>query len=67
MKHSNTHHSMQQYRRSMQIRQRSERRSRGVTGDIDDCGVGVTPQMCNRVTNHGEMGLFSWPAMVQPL
>ena len=42
------------YRRSMQRR----RRSRGVTGD---CGVGVTPQMCNRVTNHGDMGSFSRP------
>ena len=30
--------------------------SRGVTGD---CSVGVTPQMCNRVTNHGDMGTFS--------
>ena len=25
-------------------------------------GVGVTPQMCSRVTNHGEMGTFSRPA-----
>ena len=24
-----------------------------------DCGVGITPQMCNRVTNHGDMGTFS--------
>ena len=31
---------------------------RGVFGD---CGVGVTPQMCNRVTNHGDMGTFSKP------
>ena len=22
-------------------------------GDICDCVVGITPQMCNRVTNHG--------------
>ena len=25
-------------------------------------GVGVTPQMCNTVTNHGDMGTFSRPA-----
>ena len=31
---------------------------RGVFGD---CGVGVTPQMCNRVTNHGDMGTFRRP------
>ena len=35
---------------------------RGVSGD---CGVGITPQMCNRVTNHGDMSTFSKPgAMV---
>ena len=28
-----------------------------------DCGVGITPQMCNRVTNHGEMGTFSKPVV----
>ena len=33
----------------------------GVFGDIGDCGVGITPQMCNRVTNHGDMGTFSKP------
>ena len=27
-----------------------------------DCSVGVTLQMCNRVTNHGDMGTFSRPA-----
>ena len=32
-------------------------------GDIGDCGVGITPQMCNRVTNHGDMGTFSKPAL----
>ena len=32
-----------------------------VFSDIGDCGVGVTPQMCNRVTNHGDMGTFSRP------
>ena len=68
-------HSMWQYRRSMRRHRRSaRRRSRGVTGDIGaelpsywcgvngDCGVGITPQMCNRVTNHGDMGIFSKPA-----
>ena len=33
----------------------------GVYGDIGDCGVGITPQMCNRVTNHGYMSTFSKP------
>ena len=37
------------------------RRSRGVSRDIGDRCVGVTPQMCNRVTNHGDMGTFSRP------
>ena len=32
------------------------RYQRGVFGD---CGVGITSQMCNRVTNHGDMGTFS--------
>ena len=32
--------------------------SRGVSGNIGDCRVGITPQMCNRVTNHGNMGTF---------
>ena len=35
----------------------------GVFGNIGDCGVDVTPQMCNRVTNHGVMGTFSRPVM----
>ena len=34
---------------------------RGVSGDIGDCGVGITPQMYNRVTNHGDMSTFSKP------
>ena len=34
---------------------------RGVSGDIGNCGVGITPQMCNRVTNHGDMSTFSKP------
>ena len=38
---------------------RSYRRyRRGVSGD---CGVGITPQMCSRVTNHGDMSTFSKP------
>ena len=32
-----------------------------VSGDISDCGVGITSQMCNRVTNHGDMATFSKP------
>ena len=41
---------------------RSYRRYRcGVYGAIGDCGVGITPQMCNRVTNHGDMSTFSKP------
>ena len=35
---------------------------RGVSCNIGDCGVGITPQMCNRVTNHGDMSTFSKPA-----
>ena len=31
---------------------------RGVSGY---CGVGITPKMCNRVTSHGDMGIFSRP------
>ena len=33
----------------------------GVSGDISDCSVGITLPMCNRVTNHGDMGTFSKP------
>ena len=40
------------------ITQSSRQYWRGVFGD---CGVGVTPQMCNRVTNHGDMSTFSRP------
>ena len=41
---------------------RSYRRyQRGVSGDIGDCGVGITSQMCNRVTNHRDMSIFSKP------
>ena len=45
---------------------RSYRRyRRGVSGDIGDCGVGITPRMCNRVTNHGDISTFSKPAQGQ--
>ena len=41
---------------------RSYRRyRRGFSGDIGDCGVGITSQMCNRVTNYGDMSTFSKP------
>ena len=44
------------------ISARSSRRyRRGVYGNIGDCGVGITPQMCNKVTNHGDMSPFSKP------
>ena len=36
---------------------------RGVSSDIGDCGVGMTPQMCNRVSNHGDMSTFSKPGI----
>ena len=52
---------MQQYWRSMHRHQclaRQHRHSREVSFNIGDCGVGITPQMCNRVTNHGDMGIF---------
>ena len=43
---------------------RSYRRYRhGVSGDIGDCGVGITSQMCNRVTNHGDTSTFSKPGL----
>ena len=44
----------------MQRRQRS----RGVSGDIGDCGVGITPQMCNRVNNLGDMSTFAKPECI---
>ena len=34
---------------------------RGVLSNIGDCSVGVTPHMCNRVTNYGDMGTFFRP------
>ena len=33
----------------------------GVSCAIGDCGVGITPQMCNTVTNHGDTSTFSKP------
>ena len=36
---------------------------RGISSDIGDCGVGVTPQVCNRVTNQGDMSTFSKPGI----
>ena len=57
-----TSHSMRQYWRSM----RRRRRLRRVTGNIGTeflaisaITVLVSPQMCNRVTNHADMGTFS--------
>ena len=35
-----------------------------VSGNIRDCSFGITPQMCNRVTNHADMGTFSKPVIV---
>ena len=64
----NTCHSMRRCRSSMWRHQRSARRyrrSRGVPGDIGDCGVGITPQMFNRITNHGDIGTFSKPVFWQ--
>ena len=47
---------------------RSYRRYRsGVYGNIGDCGVGITPQMSNRVTNHGDMSTFSKPVLNHPV
>ena len=36
-----------------------QRHRRGVSGDIGNCRVGITPQMCNRITNHANMSTFS--------
>ena len=43
------------------ITQSYQRYQCGGFSDIGDCGVGITPQMCNRVTNHEDMGTFSKP------
>ena len=34
-----------------------------VSANISDCGVGINAQMCNRVTNLGDMGTFSGSAI----
>ena len=36
---------------------------RRVSSNINDCGVGIAPQGCNRVTNHGDMSPFFKPAL----
>ena len=47
---------------------RSYRRyRRGVSGDIGNCGVGLTLKMCNRVTNLGDMSTFSKPDLSIPI
>ena len=67
MKHHETlEHSPFRYRRSMQRHLRSARRYRRSRGVSGDCGVGITPQMCNRVTNHGDMDTFSKPMETLP-
>ena len=38
-----------------------QRYRREVSGDIGDCGVGITLQMCNRITNHGDVSTFFKP------
>ena len=38
---------------------------RGLSIDIGDCVVGITPQMCSRVTNHGDMSTFSKPVVAR--
>ena len=64
MKHSNTRPSMRRRRRSArQWRGVMGNIGEGVSGDIGDCGVGITLQMCNRVTNHGDMSTFSKPGV----
>ena len=34
---------------------------RGISGDIGVCGVSITPQMCNRVTNPLDICILSRP------
>ena len=43
------------------LRQTDIGAQRGVSGDIGDCGVGITLQMCNRVTNPEILVFFSGP------
>ena len=52
-KPSNTLHSVRRYLRSMRRHRRTAWRHRclcGVSGNINDCGVVITPLMCNRVS-----------------
>ena len=56
---------MRRYWRSMRRHRSSMRKSHEFTGDIGDCGVGITPQMCIRVTNHGDKSTFSKPVSIQ--
>ena len=60
----NTHHSMRRYRCSMWQHRHSMldiSPHLGVSGDIDDCSVGLTLQICNRVTNPWDTGIFYRP------
>ena len=58
----NTLHSMWLYRCSFRRRLRSMQRPRRRV--FGNCCVGVSPQMCNRVTNHRDMGIFSRPGIL---
>ena len=59
-------HLMRRYRRSIRRRRRLMRRRRQSRGASGDCGVGITPQMCNSVTYHGDMSSFSKPVTDGP-
>ena len=62
MKHSSFDATISALDAETSVLVRSYQRYRhGVFGNIGDCGVGVTPQMCNRVTYHGDLGYFSSP------
>ena len=41
------------------LAQSSRQYGRRVSSNISDCKIGITLQMCNTVTNHGDMGTFS--------
>ena len=68
MKHSNTRCLMCRYWCSMRQHHCSVRQYRcsalSFRRYIGDCGVGIIPQMCNRVTNPWDMGIFSRPGLV---
>ena len=63
MKHSSFDATISALGAEMSAIARSYRRYRRLA----DCGVGITPQMCNRVTNHGDMSTFSKPGSQQSL